>query len=191
MNCKFCGKVFNHGFNLRRHENDYCSLKNQERETFETESSQTMESEDDALTDSTRGSESPVSSDNESETEEDPWMPLVDEAMQKHKTAFEEMKINLMQVGLDEQSAGEEAYSNILPTLQKDLEIIYKDRLFWMKKLKSDPVHRKIMQTKDDFVSNDNFDPEEAVEAAVEKRKFLFKRLLKDYTFTDSDDEDN
>ena len=47
------------------------------------------------------------------------------------------------------------------------------------------------MQTKDDFVSNDNFDPEEAIEAAVEKRKFLFKRLLKDYSFTDSDDEDN
>ena len=47
-----------------------------------------------------------LSTDNESETEEDPWMPLVDEAMQKHKTAFEEMKINLMQSGLDEQSAG-------------------------------------------------------------------------------------
>ena len=157
----------------------------------ETDSSQTMDTEEDASTNSTRGSESPVSTDNESETEEDPWMPLVDEAMQKHKTAFEEMKINLMQAGLDEQSVGEEAYSNILPTLQKDLESIYKDRLFWMKKLKSDPVHRKIMQTKDDFVSNDNFDPEEAIEAAVEKRKFLFKRLLKDYTFTDSDDEDN
>ena len=107
-----------------------------------------MDSEDDSSTDSTRGSESPVSTDDESETEEDPWMPLVDEAMQKHKTAFEEMKINLMQSGLDEQSAGEKAYSNILPTLQKDLESIYKDRLLWMKKLKSDPVHKKIMQTK-------------------------------------------
>ena len=185
MSCKFCGKVFNRGFNLRRHENVYCSLKNQKRETSGTESSYTMDSEDDCSTDSTRGSESPT--DDESETEEDPWMPLVDEAMQKHKTAFEEMKINLMQSGLDEQSAGEEAYSNILPTLQKDLESIYKDRLLLMKKLKSDPVHKKIMQTKDDFVSNDNFDPE-AIEAAVEKRKFLFKRLLKDYTFTDSDD---
>ena len=50
-------------------------------------------------------------------------------------------------------------------------------------------MHRKIKQTKDDFVSNDNFDPEEAIEADVEKRKFLFKRLLKDYTFTDSDDD--
>ena len=76
MSSKFCGKVFNRGFILRRHENDYCSLKNHEREMSETESSQTMDSEDDALTDSTRGSESPVSTDNESETEEDPWMQL-------------------------------------------------------------------------------------------------------------------
>ena len=83
-----------------------------------------MDSEDDALTDLTRGSESPVSKDDESETEDDPWMPLVDEAMQKHKTAFEEMKINLMQSGLDEQSAGEETYSNILPALQKDWESV-------------------------------------------------------------------
>ena len=72
----------------------------------ETESSQTMDSEDDASTASTRGSESPESTDNESETEEDPWMPLVDEAMQKHKTTFEEMKINLIQSGQDKQSAG-------------------------------------------------------------------------------------
>ena len=65
------------------------------------------------------------------------------------------------------------------------------DRPLWMKNLKSDPVHKKIMQIKDDVASNDNFDPEEAIEAAVEKRKFLFKRLLKYYTFTDCDDEDN
>ena len=48
----------------------------------EAESNQTMDSEDDALTPSTRESSSPVSTDNESETEEDPGMPLVDEAMQ-------------------------------------------------------------------------------------------------------------
>ena len=62
-----------------------------------------------------RGSESPVSTDNESETEECHWMPLVDEAMQNHKAVFEEMKINLMQSGLDEQSAGEEGNSSCTP----------------------------------------------------------------------------
>ena len=194
MICKFCGKTFNRSFNLRRHENKYCPLKDQEREMSETES-QTMYSEGDSSTASTHDSESPVTTDNETETvdeENDPWMPMVEEAMQKYKTGFEEMKMNLIHSDLDEQSAGEKAYSDILPKLQKELESIYMDRLSWMKQLKNDPVHKKIMQTKDAFVDNDHFDPEEAMQAAVDKRKFLIKKLLKDYTFTEeSDDEDH
>ena len=193
MSCRFCEKAFNRGFNLRRHEK-YCPLKDQEREMSETESS-TMDFEDDASATSTRGSESPITTDNETETDEeenDPWMPMVEEAMQKHKSAFEEMKMNLIHSGRDEQSAEEIAYSNVLPMLQKELESIYMERLLWIKQLENDPVHKKIMQTKDAFVENDDFAPEEAMEAAVDKRKFLIKKLLKDYSFTkDSDDEDN
>ncbi len=57
-----------------------------------------------------------------------------------------------------------------------------------MKQLENDPVHKKIMQTKDAYVDNDDFDPEAAMEAAVDKRKFLIKRLLKGYSFTEEDD---
>ena len=165
----------------------------QEREMSETES-QTMDSEDNASTTSTSGSESPITTDNETETEEeekDPWMPMVEETMRKHRPDFEEMKTNLIHSGLDEQSAGEKAYLNVLPKLQKELESIYLERLLWMKQLKNDPVHKKIMQTKNAFVDNDDFDPEEAMEAAVNKRKFLINRLLKDYSFIgENNDED-
>ena len=76
----------------------------------ETES-QGTDFEDDASTTSTHGSESPMTSDNVTETEEDedPWMPMVEEAMQNHRTAFEEIKMNLIHSGLDEQSAIERA----------------------------------------------------------------------------------
>ena len=47
---------------------------------------------------------------------------MVEEAMQKHKTAFQEMKMNLVYSDLEEQTAGEEAYSDILPELKKKLE---------------------------------------------------------------------
>ena len=73
----------------------------------ETES-QTMDSEDDASTTSTHGSESLMTTDSEMETEEeeeDSWMPMVEEAMQKHKAPFEEMKMNYIESGLDKQSA--------------------------------------------------------------------------------------
>ena len=107
-------KTFNRGFNLRRHEKG-CPLKDQKKEMSETES-QTMDSKDHALTIST--SESAMTIDYGTGTEEeekDPWMAMVEEAMQKHKTDFEEMKMNLIHSRLDEQFAGEKTYFNVLP----------------------------------------------------------------------------
>ena len=102
-------------------------------------------SEDDASSVATDGSQSSITGDSETEEEEvDPWMPMVEEAMQKHKAAFQEMKMNLTQSGLDEETAGETAYSNILPELQKELESIYLQRLQWTQQLKKDPVYKKI-----------------------------------------------
>ncbi len=43
---------------------------------------------------------------------------------------------------------------------------------------KQDPVHEKIMRIKDAFVGDDDFEPDEALAAAVNKRKFLLKKLL-------------
>ena len=82
-----------------------------------------------------------------------------------------------------------QSYSSILPKLQKELENVYMERLMWMKQLKNDAVYKKIMQTRDAFMDSDDFDPEEAMEAAVDKRKFLIKRLLRDYNFTEDSDD--
>ena len=133
----------------------------------ETESL-TAGSEDDASSVTNDGSQSSmtVNSETGEEEEADPWMPMVEKAMQKHKVAFQEMKINLTQSGLDEETAGVTAYSNILPELQKELESIYLQRLQWTQLLKKDAVHKKIMETKDALVNDDHFDPEEAMEAA-------------------------
>ena len=66
----------------------------------ETES-QTADSEDEASSVATHGFESPMTGDSETEQEEpDPWMPMVEEAMQTHKAAFQEMKMNLTHSGL-------------------------------------------------------------------------------------------
>jgi hypothetical protein len=112
--------------------------------------SQERDFQDDVSTTSTSaGSESLMTTDNESEEEMDPWIPLIEEAKQRSNIVFEEMKESLINSGLDEQSVKDKAYSNILPKLQKELENIYMERLVWMKQLKKDPVHKKIMQTKD------------------------------------------
>jgi hypothetical protein len=155
--------------------------------------SQERDFQDDVSTTSTEVSEISTMTDIESETEEemDPWIPLIEEAKQRSNIAFEEMKESLFNSGLGEQSAKDKAYSNILPKLQKELENIYMERLLWMKQLKKDPVHKKIMHTKDTLVENDDFDPEEALEAAVDMRKFLMKRLLKGHKFDEENDDDD
>ena len=63
---------------------------------------------------------------------------------------------------------------------KKELADVYMDNLTWMKAMKKDPIHKKIMVTPADYVGNDMFDPDEAMAAAVNKRKFLLKRLLED-----------
>ena len=69
--------------------------------------------------------------------------------------------MNLIHSGLDEESPIEKAYANILSKIQKELEGIYMERLLWMQLLKKDPMHQKIMQTRDAFVNYDDFDPDE------------------------------
>ena len=66
---------------------------------------------------------------------------------------------------------GETAHSNVLPELQEELESICLQRIQWIQQLKKDPVHKKIMQTKDALGNDDDFDPEKTMEAAVNKRK--------------------
>ena len=65
-----------------------------------------------------------------------------------------------------------------MPNLQRELESIYLERLLWMRQLMKDTVHKNIMHTKDAFVKNDDFDPEEAIETAIDKRKFFIKRAF-------------
>ena len=138
--------------------------------------SQERDFQDDVSRTSTDVSETSMRTDkSETEEEMEPWIPLIEEAKQRRNIALEEMK---------------ESLSNMLPKLQKELENIYMERLVWMRQLKKDPVHKKIMHTKDALVENDDFDPAEALEAAVDKRKFLIRRLLKGYDFDEENDDD-
>ena len=133
-----------------------------------------------------------MTSANESEQEEeevDPWSPIIDEAKERVRASYEQMKDNFINSGLDEETAKNEASFKVMPKLQREVGNIYKERLEWIQEMKRDPVHKKIMQTKKDFMENDDFDQEEALEAAVDKRKFLIRKLLKDYNIFDKEDD--
>ena len=161
--------------------------------------SQDMKSDDDDISTASNsehtqsfeadGSES--GSRSEVENESDPSESFREEAKERNVSEYEEIQQNFIERGLDEESASSQAYSLILPKLQKDLERIYLECLFWMRQLRKNRVHRKVMNTRDEFINSDDFDHDEASEAAVDKRKFLLKRLLKDNTFIEDENADS
>ena len=121
-----------------------------------------------------------ITTENSSEKEIDPWSTLINDAVSKVRDQYDDILQALLMEGHHESKAKQEAFEKILPVFQKELSDVYMDNLAWMKALKKDPIHKKIMATRDDYMNNNMFDPDEAIAAAVKKRKFLLKRLLED-----------
>ena len=121
-----------------------------------------------------------ITTENSSEEEIDPWTTLINDAASKIRDQYDDILQALLKEGHHESEAKEEAFAQILPVFQKELTDVYMNNLAWMKALRKDPIHKKIMATRDEYVNNDMFDQDEAIAAAVDKRKFLLKLLLED-----------
>ena len=129
---------------------------------------------------------------NDSDEKADPWRALIVEATAELHTKHSELVQSFENEGFSEIDAKKQAFAAILPELRKELGNVYMDRLQWMLQLKKDPVQRKIMKTRGAVVAEDEFDPDEALLAAVKKRKFLLERMLEDRQhFSDEDDDDD
>ena len=143
----------------------------------EDDSSITTEERDE---NSSEEEQSSITTENSSDEEIDPWTTLINDAASKVREQYDDILHALLMEGHDESEAKEEAFAQILPAFRKKLADVYMDNLTWMKTMKKDPIHKKIMATRDDYVDNKMFDPDEAIAAAVKKRKFMLKRLLED-----------
>ena len=90
MNCKFCRKSFLRGFNLRRHESEYCLLQDH-NSTTESGSDQTIGMStkrkyaeiDDSTSESDSDHSDYTDDDQENEHEVDLWASFKMEAMKK------------------------------------------------------------------------------------------------------------
>ena len=195
MNCQYCGRVFNRGYNLRRHEDEYCPYREQDNSSDDCSSaknSRGAEDDEDDVSSSSCDENSEYSEDDDEIKEEiDPWATLIEDAKAIVRSKYEELLNAFQMNGQDKNIAKQKAFEKILPDFQKEFADVYMDNIRWIQALKKDPVHRKIMQTKKALINEDSFDPDEALPAAVDKRKFLLKKLLKDQgRFSDSDDDE-
>ena len=72
-----------------------------------------------------------------------------------------------------------EVYINELPKLRRNLLSRYKSKVLELEGLRKDPVHKKIMSTKRKLEEEDDFDSDEALEAAIDHRKFLIYKAAR------------
>ena len=132
------------------------------------------EDEDDGVEETDDGD---IESGTENE-EVDPWDKLREEVISDLNSAWEgQVQENLHQ-GLPKDDAQVQAANHLLPVYRKKLRHLYLQYVRWYHDLKTDPVHKKVMQTIRSFKDDDDMDYTEAVEAAISKRKYLLNSLF-------------
>ena len=191
--CDRCLKRFSSYYNVRRHKANLCAYAkiddNASMEgggsSYSDEQSVDSFPDEESVTETENNENS--EDDGEIKEEIDPWETMIDDAKATVRLENDEFMKTLQMDGQEESAAKQKAFENVLPELQKEFADVYVDNLRWMKALKNDPVHRKIMETKEIFANEDSFDPDEALSAAIDKRKFLLKQILEDQgRFSDS-----
>ena len=98
-----------------------------------------------------------ITTEDSSEDEIDPWSTLINDAASKVRDQYDDILQALLMEGHDESKAKEKAFEKILPVFQKELGDVYMGNLAWMKALKKDPIHKKIMATRDDYVHEQQY----------------------------------
>ena len=95
---------------------------------------------------------------NDSDEEADPWEVLLQEAAEIRTKHSE-----LVQSFEEDEFSGKQTFLAIFSDVRKEMGDVYLDRLQWMSQVKRDLVHRKIMKTRDAFVGEGEFDPDDVL----------------------------
>ena len=131
---------------------------------------------------------SPVKMDEVSDM--DPWDEFRERVKTEKLKDFKVVMKTLRKEGLGKKLAKIRAYNQILPDLQKELRQVYIEHLKWVHVLREDPLHKAILETRNRLIDEDDMDFNEAVEAAVNQRKYLLNRVFQPIEEPDTDDED-
>lgn len=88
------------------------------------------------------------------------------------------MKTTLAEQEEQEKEGASEYDNSLLPLARRKLRRLYLHRLKWYNRIKQDEIQRQVMHTARRLMNEDGMDWEEALEAAVARRKFPLNRLI-------------
>ena len=119
----------------------------------------------------------------------DPWEVFRDRVKALNLKDFKHLVKALRKEGLGKKLAQIQAYNEMLSELRKALRSVYIDHLQWVHVLREDPIHKAILETRNKMMDEEDMDFNEAVEAAVNQRKYLLNRVFQPLEEPDTDDE--
>ena len=167
LSCAECGKTFTRPWNLKRHK---MSSHN------EAEEQDNHMNDEDTRGDDTESEMTEEEQDQEEEEEEsyDVWEDIREQT--------------LSATGGDVKLSEER-----LSALRRELTDRYKNIVHKLREVRKDPVHKKIMNTKRRLEEDEGYDSEEALDAAVDLRKYLIYRAcnFRDEDLLEDDDDDD
>ena len=120
----------------------------------------------------------------------DPWDVFRDRVKTLKLKDFKVVMKTLQKGGLSKKRAKVRAYNQMLSEFQKALRHVYIDHLKWVHVLREDPIHKAILETRNRMMDEEEMDYDEAVEAAVNQRKYLLNRVFQPLEEPDTDEED-
>ena len=187
--CKYCQKPFSRSDNRDRHEKQSCRLAYQTEDQPEQQenmlpyslppSPSVDENEENENIDE---SEDIGDNDNiheDEEEEQDPWEVLRTEVKLDLSQKYSKQVEQFQEKGFSQTVAEAKAFNRLLPYFRVKLRRLYLKSLKWYDRLKRDPVHEEIIKTLHRLMKEEGMDREEAMEAAVDRRKFLLNRVFR------------
>ena len=156
-------------------------------DTDQTESDINDDSNEDTNMDS--DGDSDIDSDMDADESDQELLTIVRNIRNERVPVFLQKKQQHMAEGTSEAEAIDMAMRDML---RKDRIIFldqYQELLLTLEGLKKSPKHRKIRKIIKDLSEDEDYDKEEAIKYALEKRKFLFDDLFNKVQYEDSDEE--
>ena len=126
----------------------------------------------------------------EDEPDYDPWQTLRQKVRHDLKDLYWNEVQQFLDRGKSQTYAENGAFNALLPVSRGRLRRAYLEHLKWIHRIKLDTVHRQVMKTLRRLIDEDDMDFDEASESAVEKRKFLSNRVVKEKLLPDESDDD-
>ena len=136
------------------------------------------------VSDDSSTEESDMETDLDEKEEEtiDPWFDLVQHTFNTLQPDFDATASELLEDGdISEKEARKRAFAELLPKYRKYLINRYIFRVLWFDSMRSDPIHRTIKRAAKRLTEEDDYDSDESWKYAINKRKYLFDKLFKQY----------